>query len=109
MRQIDADGLIVKINDYFDKCEKRGITPTTFGVNRQIKAMPTIDLWKYPSKGEYPPNSKWVFVYLNDNTATVGLYCSWAELKWIDTYENEIYNEDIVAWQYIIPPKERAE
>ena len=64
--------------------------------------------WHYPSKGEYPPNNKWVFVYLNDETCTVGLYCSWAELKWMDNYENEIYYRDIVAWQYIVPPKEEA-
>lgn len=63
--------------------------------------------WHYPSKGEYPQNDKWVFVYLNDDTATVGLYCSYTELKWIDNYENKIYENEIVAWQYIIPPKEK--
>lgn len=64
--------------------------------------------WHYPSKGEYPQNNKWVFVYLNDETCTVGLYCSWSEIKWIDNYENEIYYRDVVAWQYIVPPKEEA-
>lgn len=66
----------------------------------------SVNSWHYPSKGEYPPNNKWVLVYLNDETCTVGLYCSWAEFKWIDTYENDIYYRDIVAWQYIVPPKE---
>ena len=95
MRLIDADAT-----------PNMGISDFSVMFRKVIDNIPTVDLWHYPAKGEYPQNNKWVFVYLNDDTATVGLYCSWAKLKWIDNYENAIYNEDIVAWQYIVPPKE---
>lgn len=95
MRLVDADAT-----------PSMGISNFSVMFRKVIDNMPTVDLWHYPSKGEYPQNNKWVFVYLNDDTATVGLYCSYAELKWIDNYENKIYENEIIAWQYIIPPKE---
>lgn len=54
--------------------------------------------WHYPKNGDMPLGNKWVLVLLNDDTCTIGLYCSWADLKWIDNYENEIFERYIVAW-----------
>ena len=57
--------------------------------------------WHYPSKGEYPTeNGK----YLVDWRGEYGEHIDidqWSNGRWL-------YIGEVVAWQYIVPPKEEA-
>ena len=65
-----------------------------------------IRIWHYPSKGEYPPLLEYVLCKLTDDTYEVGYYQGQidGEPEWAFT----CFLGDVVAWQYIEPPKEEA-
>ena len=116
MRLIDADELknkIFKERNYFSE-EK---TPYIIGC---IEEAPTVDLWRYPSRGEYPPltnHKSWsddVLCECTDGKYRVGHYVNTmgqkASTQW-DNWRFEFGMERkgiVVRWQYIEPPKEEA-
>ena len=66
------------------------------------------DRWHYPSKGEYPTDDRRVLVKLPhaENWYECGSYD--ADYKtWF--FESFNWDEDVIAWQYIIPPQETTE
>ena len=63
--------------------------------------------WHYLKDGIMPAENQWVLVY--DGSYTVCNYHSYAPLKWLDNYENEVYEGTIIAWKEIVLPKEIKE
>ena len=60
--------------------------------------------WHYLKDGIMPEENQWVLVY--DGSYTVCNYHSNTPIKWLDNYENEVYEGRIVAWKEIVLPKE---
>ena len=60
--------------------------------------------WHYLKDGIMPEENQWVLVY--DGSYTVCNYHSNTPIKWLDNYENEVYESTIIAWREIVPPKE---
>ena len=60
--------------------------------------------WHYVKDGDLPEENQWVLVY--DGSYTVCNYHSNTPIKWLDNYENEVYEYAIIAWREIVPPKE---
>ena len=58
--------------------------------------------WHYMKDGIMPEENQWVLVY--DGSYTVCNYHSNTPIKWLDNYENEVYESTIIAWKEIIPP-----
>ena len=54
-----------------------------------------------------PAENQWVLVY--DGSYIVCNYHSNTPIKWLDTYENEVYESAIIAWKEITLPKEIKE
>lgn len=52
--------------------------------------------WHYVKDGIMPAENQWVLVY--DGSYTVCNYHSNAPIKWLDNYENEVYEGAIIAW-----------
>ena len=80
-----------------EKCEcwvfaKKG---AEFGYNKANE-------WHYVKDGYLPEENQWVLVY--DGSYTVCNYHSNTPIKWLDNYENEVYEGNIIAWKEIIPP-----
>ena len=80
------------------------VNPTTafqqgaeFGYNKANE-------WHYMKDGIMPEENQWVLVY--DGSYTVCNYHFYAHHKWLDNYENEVYEGSIIAWKEIVPPKE---
>ena len=71
-----------------------------FGYNKAIE-------WHFVKDGIMPEENRWVLVY--DGSYTVCNYHSNTPIKWLDNYENEVYEYAIVAWREIVPPKEIKE
>lgn len=109
-RLIDADELKKMFPDKGEGAWTYNITAKAY-----IDAQPTIDQWHYPSNGEYPPMDERVYLWMKGDVFPVvakrhafkkhneewSWYCYWGSgfiLKHND--------ERIVAWQYIVPPKE---
>ena len=63
--------------------------------------------WHYVKDGIMPKENQWVLVY--DGSYTVCNYHSNTPIKWLDNYENEVYEGYIIAWKEIVPPKEIKE
>ena len=63
--------------------------------------------WHFVKDGIMPEENQWVLVY--DGSYTVCNYHSNTPIKWLDNYENEVYEYAIIAWREIIPPKEIKE
>ena len=63
--------------------------------------------WHYMKDGIKPEENEWVLVY--DGSYTVCNYHSNTPIKWLDNYENEVYEGSIIAWKKIVPPKEIKE
>lgn len=63
--------------------------------------------WHYVKDGIMPAENQWVLVY--DGSYTVCNYHSNTPIKWLDNYENEVYEGAIIAWQEIVFPKEIKE
>jgi hypothetical protein len=51
--------------------------------------------WHKPSE-KLPEENQWVLVY--DGGYTVCNYHSYTPIKWLDTYENEVYEGNIIKW-----------
>ena len=60
--------------------------------------------WHYLKDGIMPEENQWVLVY--DGSYTVCNYHSNTPIKWLDNYENEVYESTIIAWREIVLPKE---
>ena len=60
--------------------------------------------WHFVKDGIMPEENQWVLVY--DGSYTVCNYHSNTPIKWLDNYENEVYEYAIIAWKEITPPKE---
>ena len=60
--------------------------------------------WHFVKDGIMPEENQWVLVY--DGSYTVCNYHSNTPIKWLDNYENEVYEYAIIAWREIVPPKE---
>ena len=58
--------------------------------------------WHYVKDGDLPEENQWVLVY--DGSYTVCNYHSNTPIKWLDNYENEVYEGSIIAWKEIISP-----
>ena len=58
--------------------------------------------WHYVKDGIMPEENQWVLVY--DGSYTVCNYHSNTPIKWLDNYENEVYEGSIIAWKEIISP-----
>ena len=69
----------------------------TFGYNKANE-------WHYVKDGIMPEENQWVLVY--DGSYTVCNYHSNTPIKWLDNYENEVYEGSIIAWKEIVTPKE---
>lgn len=63
--------------------------------------------WHYVKDGIMPAENQWVLVY--DGSYTVCNYHSNTPIKWLDNYENEVYEGAIIAWKEIELPKEIKE
>ena len=63
--------------------------------------------WHYLKDGIMPEENQWVLVY--DGSYTVCNYHSNTPIKWLDNYENEVYESTIIAWKEIVLPKEIKE
>lgn len=63
--------------------------------------------WHYVKDGIMPKENQWVLVY--DGSYTVCNYHSNTPIKWLDNYENEVYEGYIIAWKEIVSPKEIKE
>ena len=112
MRLIDADKLIRKLKQistqYWLEHKKCSASQMVNDLQDVINNTPTIDLWHYPSKGEYPTDDRRVLCKLRgaDNWYECGGYD-----KDDDTWGFEGFiacGSEVVAWQYILPPKEEA-
>ena len=68
-----------------------------FGYNKAME-------WHFVKDGIMPEENQWVLVY--DGSYTVCNYHSNTPIKWLDNYENEVYEYAIIAWREIVPPKE---
>lgn len=122
MRLIDADELERRIREaekIFYDSEDVGIAIDC------IDATKTISEWHYPSRGELPPTNIEVLLCLqtekgqecivgkraaNNDMLEGGGYC-WC---WFDfgrmgfiEFVDERESIEVVAWQYIVPPKEQ--
>ena len=102
MRLIDADELKKMFPDKGEGAWTYNITAKAY-----IDAQPTVDLWNYPSKGEYPPKNGKYFCKVDSLVTqhSEGWYdvVIWGEGSWVlSPYAK------VVAWQYIVPPKEEA-
>lgn len=101
MRLIDADKLRQRLNpDDWDTPDERWRPEREFG--ELIDQSPTVDLWHYPSKGEYPTEMELVLMKIP------GCYVlGWYEKnKWfMDNGGSAVF---VSRWQYIVPPQEEA-
>lgn len=73
-------------------------------VTEQLEELEKSNEWHYVKDGDLPEENQWVLVY--DGSYTVCNYHSNTPIKWLDNYENEVYEGSIIAWKEIVPPKE---
>lgn len=94
MRLIDADAT-----------PSMGISNFSVMFRKVIDEMPTVDLWHYPSKGEYPPKEQEYFVAFKPREGDIyyDVYTLYPELKELCTALAP--GEQVYAWQYIVPPR----
>lgn len=101
MRIIDADKLKERINrDDVDE------PLTIYGVEYYIDKAPTVDLWHYPSKGEYPKDDEEVLCWYESDIKAVAQYFASDGIWFCDALFD--VHRPPVCWQYITPPKEEA-
>lgn len=60
--------------------------------------------WHYPSKGEYPTEGETVLVAFQEGGAWYFADAEYHEGGWASAADLG----NIIAWQYIVPPKEEA-
>ena len=91
-----------------EKCELLGIIQGKDKVIQELKKeLKKANEWHYVKDGIMPAENQWVLVY--DGSYTVCNYHSNTPIKWLDNYENEVYEGAIIAWQEIVFPKEIKE
>ena len=104
MRLIDADKLRQRLNpDDWGTPDEQWRPEREFG--ELIDYAPTVDLWHYPSKGEYPLENVLVLMKI-PGCYVLGWY---DDGNWfLDDGEITVLKCAVSHWQYIIPPKEEA-
>ena len=97
--------------DGFQKGAEFGYNTAFVEADKNLKAIVTdfnkANEWHFVKDGIMPEENQWVLVY--DGSYTVCNYHSNTPIKWLDNYENEVYEYAIIAWREIIPPKEIKE
>ena len=73
-------------------------------ITEQLEELEKSTEWHYVKDGDLPEENQWVLVY--DGSYTVCNYHSNTPIKWLDNYENEVYEGSIIAWKEIVTPKE---
>ena len=106
MRLIDADAT-----------PDMGISNFSVMFRKVIDSMPTVDLWHYLSKGELPPMDTRVYLWMKGDVFPVVAKrhdfkrhdeeWSW-DCYWGSGFILKHNDERIVAWQYIVPPREEV-
>ena len=86
-------------SDYIT-CQESYKDGAEFGYNKANE-------WHYVKDGIMPAENQWVLVY--DGSYIVCNYHSNTPIKWLDNYENEVYESAIIAWKEITLPKEIKE
>ena len=76
-------------------------------VKKQLEELNKANEWHFVKDGIMPEENQWVLVY--DGSYTVCNYHSYTPIKWLDNYENEVYEGSIIAWKEIELPKEIKE
>lgn len=117
MRLIDADKLTDDVETYKDEmCDEPQVARHILNL---ICNAPTVDQWHYPSRGEYPTEGEEVLCCLKRPD---GFVKNWYETgyyngqEWACNVDEDFlsdlvmsgYKLEVIAWQYIIPPKEEA-
>ena len=92
----------IKENHQFARCARKSYKDgfkdgAEFGYNKANE-------WHFVKDGDLPEENQWVLVY--DGSYTVCNYHSNTPIKWLDNYENEVYEGSIIAWKEIVTPKE---
>lgn len=98
MRTIDADELKKMFPDKGEGAWTYNITAKAY-----IDAAPTVDQWRYPAKGELPNCTQRVLICYGREEH---LKIVW----WRQDFHRfgDALPTEIIAWQYIEPPKEEA-
>ena len=86
-------------SDYIT-CQEAYKDGAEFGYNKANE-------WHYVKDGIMPAENQWVLVY--NGSYIVCNYHSNTPIKWLDNYENEVYEGAIIAWKEITLPKEIKE
>ena len=73
-------------------------------ITEQLEELEKSNEWHYMKDGIMPEENQWVLVY--DGSYTICNYHSNTPIKWLDNYENEVYEGSIIAWKEIVLPKE---
>ncbi|MDD6655203.1 MAG: hypothetical protein PUE59_09285 [Treponema sp.] len=73
-------------------------------ITEQLEELEKANEWHFVKDGDLPEENQWVLVY--DGSYTVCNYHSNTPIKWLDNYENEVYEGSIIAWKEIVTPKE---
>ena len=102
-----ADGII----QAYQQGAEFGYNKAFVEADKNLKAIVTdfnkANEWHFVKDGIMPEENQWVLVY--DGSYTVCNYHSNTPIKWLDNYENEVYEYAIIAWKEITPPKEIKE
>lgn len=121
MRLIDADELIKVIQKRWGGVPLLCIKTIDQAdiIISDIDVQPTVGLWHYPAKGEYPPKedkfddlncSINVLAFTDEDVfepSVVAYYIPETNV-WVDCVREEPIEAKVIAWQYIVPPKEDA-
>lgn len=116
MRLIDADALIEQIEDVHCKdCDSyNGVRcracDICIGID-YLEDAPTFDPWHYPSKGELPTEGdKYLVVLFKDDEIPyiAEIKDGWFKKPVFSEYLCPVDSDDVICWQYIVPPKEEA-
>ena len=99
------------IEQAFENGAEFGYNKAFVEADKNLKAILTdfnkANEWHYVKDGDLPEENQWVLVY--DGSYTVCNYHSNTPIKWLDNYENEVYEYAIIAWREIVPQKEIKE
>ena len=63
------------------------------------------DKWHYPSRGEYPTEGENLLCLVSNNFDDYRIGRLGTDRLW---WTNDGVEDDIVCWQYIVPPKEEV-
>lgn len=102
MRLIDADKLKVEVKKAL---LFSGDFMAQASVAKVIDDAPTVDQWHYPSRGEYPKEGENLLCLVSENFDDYRIGRLGTDRLW---WTNDGVEDDIVCWQYIMPPKEKG-